>query len=65
MGKRKPDVEIFRQLIDDQKLVAKRTLFVDDKIENIEAAASCGIQTWHLQVGKETVLDIGTKLDFF
>lgn len=61
MKVRKPDVESFRQVINRHDLSPKRTLFVDDKIENTDAAASLGLEVWNLQVGKEDVTDLFAK----
>lgn len=61
LGMRKPDTEIFNYLIDVHELSPKRTLFIDDKKENTDAAAKLGIQIWNLQVGKEDVVDLFDK----
>ena len=58
MGMRKPDKAIFSYLIKKHDLSPKRTLFIDDKKENTDAAASLGIQVWNLQVGQEDVVDL-------
>ncbi len=41
----KPDPEIFRRLLERFRLVAERTLFIDDSARNVAAAAAVGIQT--------------------
>jgi FMN phosphatase YigB (HAD superfamily) len=48
MGLRKPDAESFQYILDEQKLEAGETLFIDDTIKNIEAAARLGLATIHL-----------------
>jgi len=48
MGCRKPETEIYEIVLNEQKLIPAETLFIDDKAENTEAAASLGIQTHHL-----------------
>ena len=58
MGMRKPDTEIFSYIINKHDLSPKRTLFVDDKKENTDAAAQLGIHVWNLEVGKEDVVDL-------
>lgn len=58
VGMRKPDINLFRNIISSNNLNPKKTLFIDDTLENIEAANSLGIYTWHLQVGKENVTDL-------
>jgi len=61
LGLRKPDEEIFNYLIKKHELSPKRTLFVDDKKENTDAALKLGIQVWNLQVGQEDVVDLFDK----
>ena len=48
MGYRKPEREIYQAMLDHAHLDPAHTLFIDDKAENIEAAAALGIQTYHL-----------------
>lgn len=48
MGKRKPDAEIFEQVIEENHLVPEQTLFLDDYAINIEGAKSVGIKTVHV-----------------
>lgn len=48
MGKRKPDAEIFEQVIEENHLVPEQTLFLDDYAINIEGARSVGIKTVHV-----------------
>lgn len=48
MGKRKPDAEIFEQVIEENNLVPEQTLFLDDYTVNIEGAKSVGIKTIHV-----------------
>jgi putative hydrolase of the HAD superfamily len=47
--KRKPEPEIFRQVLEENKFRAAETLFLDDNEENIMAAATLGIQTQLIQ----------------
>ena len=58
MGMRKPEEAIYNHLLKYHDLSPKRTLFIDDKKENTDAAAALGIQVWNLQVGKEDVVDL-------
>lgn len=48
MHKRKPHVEGFLQILQEQGLVPSETLFVDDIAANLEGAARAGIRTYHL-----------------
>lgn len=61
MGMRKPEPEIFNYILKKHDLSPKRTLFVDDKKENTDAAAALGIQVWTLNVGQEDVVDLFEK----
>jgi HAD superfamily hydrolase (TIGR01509 family) len=45
---RKPDMEIYDFVIKENNLNAAQTLFLDDKLENLAGAESCGIQTMHI-----------------
>ena len=62
MGLKKPQPEIYLQVLAENHLMASETLFVDDKKENTDAAAHLGIQVWNLQVGKEDVVDLFDKV---
>jgi len=48
MKMRKPEPEIFQQVLVENNLIAKETLFLDDNAENIEGAKSLAIQTAHI-----------------
>ncbi|MDN3677940.1 HAD family phosphatase [Flavobacterium paronense] len=58
MGMRKPDAEIFNTILRKHDLSPKRTLFVDDKKDNTDAAESLGLHVWNLKVGEEDVVDL-------
>ena len=45
MGKRKPDADIFQQVLNENNLIASQTLFLDDNPDNIKGADALGIQT--------------------
>jgi putative hydrolase of the HAD superfamily len=61
MGMRKPDAEIFNYIIKKHDLSPKRTLFIDDKKENTDAAEALGIRVWNLKVGEEDIVDLFEK----
>ena len=61
IGMRKPNSEIYKYVLNEHDLQAKRTLFIDDKKENTDAALLLGLQVWNLQVGKEDVVDLFNK----
>ena len=48
MGKRKPEAEIFEQVLEENHLVPEQTLFLDDYAINIEGASALGIKTVHV-----------------
>ena len=48
MRKRKPDAEIFEQVLEENNLVPEQTLFLDDYAINIEGAKAVGIKTVHV-----------------
>lgn len=64
MGLRKPQPEIYTQVLNENDLIAAETLFVDDKKENTDAAAQLGIQDWNLKVGDEDVTELFNKVKF-
>ncbi len=61
MGMRKPEEAIYNFIVKKHDLSPRRTLFVDDKKENTDAAEAVGLKVWNLQVGKEDVVDLFDK----
>ncbi|WP_426091534.1 HAD family hydrolase [Flavobacterium sp. DSR3-2] len=61
LGLRKPNPEIFNHLISNHELAPKRTLFIDDKKENTDAAFAMGFEVWNLEVGKEDIIHLLDK----
>lgn len=59
---KKPNIEIFEFVLQENDLRADETLFIDDTKENTDAAQVSGIKTWHLLVGQEDIIDLRTKL---
>jgi glucose-1-phosphatase len=57
LGLRKPESEIFKLVLNENKLEAAETLFIDDVLSNIEPAANLGINTLHL-TGDKNLLEI-------
>lgn len=62
IGLRKPNAEIFEFVLNENELNADETLFIDDSKENTVGAEKLGIKCWNLQVGKEDVVDLKSKL---
>lgn len=53
IGMRKPDLEIYKFILEKNNLKPESTIFVDDMLPNIEAAQQCGIKTIHLTDQKD------------
>lgn len=51
IGKRKPDVECYRHVINEKHLMPGKTLFVDDSLANVEGARKAGLKGFHLLPG--------------
>lgn len=58
VGLRKPDVGIFKRILDDTGFAASQTLFIDDSIQHVEGARKAGIQVIHLEKGMTIEDDI-------
>jgi len=61
---RKPNSDIFEFVLQENKLNATETFFIDDTKENTDTAKKLGIQTWNLVPGKEDIVDLVTKKEF-
>jgi glucose-1-phosphatase len=59
IGLRKPNPQIYIQVLNDAGIIAGETLFIDDMDENIQAAQSLGILTLHIQ--PETLIENLTR----
>ena len=46
MGKRKPEADIFEQVLLENKLNPAETLFIDDSPQHLETAKKLGMQTY-------------------
>lgn len=57
VGIRKPDKEIFKLVLEENKLQPTETLFIDDTMQHINSAKQLGIDTIWLQP-TNTILDI-------
>ncbi|NNK80112.1 MAG: HAD family phosphatase [Flavobacteriales bacterium] len=53
IGKRKPDEEVFRYVLELFQIPGEKALFIDDSPQHIEGAASLGIHTVFLDKGEE------------
>ncbi|MCQ0110847.1 HAD family hydrolase [Zhouia amylolytica] len=52
---RKPDLDIYKFVLNENNLKPEETLFIDDVEENTTAAASLNIITWNLKPGVDEV----------
>ena len=55
IGIRKPNVEIFQFVLNEQGLKPEETLFIDDTEMHVDAAAKAGIIAFHLNSGLDIV----------
>ena len=51
IGLRKPDAESYQWILDHLNIKADKTLFIDDSIQNVEAAMGVGMKTIHFEKG--------------
>lgn len=63
LGMRKPDPEIFKYVLQSEGFEAAQAIFFDDVKENIDAAASLGINTVHV-IDKNTIPELFKSHDF-
>jgi FMN phosphatase YigB (HAD superfamily) len=61
VGCAKPDAAIYRICLDQLQVPAASVLFVDDRVENLEAASRLGIQTLHF-TGDESVEELRGRI---
>ena len=59
---RKPEIDTFKFILNNHHLTPKETLFIDDTLENIEAAKSLDLKTWHINPEKEDVTQLFEKI---
>jgi putative hydrolase of the HAD superfamily len=57
MGKRKPDANIFEQVLNENNLQPEKVLYIDDSPQHIESARKLGVVSHHL-LDCEDVCDI-------
>jgi len=57
---RKPDVDIYEFVLNENNLKPEETIFIDDTKENTDSAATLGIHVWNLIPGEEDVVDLFT-----
>ena len=63
---RKPDVEIFEFVLQENHIKPEECLFIDDTKENTDTAASMGIHIWNIDETREDVINLfEIKSDLF
>jgi glucose-1-phosphatase len=62
MGTQKPKADCFQIVLDKISIPAEHCLFVDDRLENIEAAKALSMQTLHCKDIKETIEELKDRL---
>jgi glucose-1-phosphatase len=53
MGMRKPDPGIYQRVLNENRLVASETLFIDDTQANLDAAQKIGLQCYCMPKGED------------
>ena len=49
----KPGLKIFQMMIEDAGIVPAESLFIDDSLQNIQAASACGLSVCHVENGSD------------
>jgi epoxide hydrolase-like predicted phosphatase len=62
VGVQKPDPEIYRITLERLGLAPEETIFVDDFVENIDAASAVGMATLHYRVGMDWETELWRRL---
>jgi len=62
VGIRKPDPLIFKHVLTELKAKADETIFIDDTVENVEAAKKIGIHTILATSPKQIIKELDTAL---
>ncbi len=63
---RKPDIDIYEFVLNQNNLNANECLFIDDNTDNTEAAETLDIHTWNINPDNEDVCNLfETKKDLF
>ena len=53
VGLRKPEKEIFEMILNQNKILASETVFIDDSIQHVKGAGACGINAYLLPKNME------------
>ena len=55
---RKPDLDIYEFVLNENKLAPEESLFIDDTTENTISASKLGIRVWNLIPGKDDITNL-------
>lgn len=58
IGMRKPDLEIFEYVLNENDLDPNQVCFIDDSIQHIQAAKQLGIPSFHLDLKTDNLLEL-------
>ncbi|MBL4605244.1 MAG: HAD family phosphatase [Flavobacteriaceae bacterium] len=61
---RKPNSDIYEFVLNENKLNAEETFFIDDTKENTDAASALGIKVWNINPETEDVVILLAKKEF-
>ncbi len=61
---RKPNTNIYEFVLNENKLEASETIFIDDTKENTDTAKELGLYVWHLIPGEDDVVDLLKRKEF-
>ena len=53
--KRKPNIDCFEMVLQENNLVASETIFIDDSIQHVEGSKKVGIKAYLLQQNKSII----------
>lgn len=59
---RKPDIELYKFVLEEGNFHPPETLFIDDTAANIKAAERFGLHTWHFIPGKDDINQLHDKI---
>ena len=61
---RKPNEDIYKFVLNENKLLPQETFFIDDTKENTITANALGIHVWNINPTCEDVVDLFTQKEF-
>lgn len=61
-GMRKPEAKFFNKVLKDHDLKPDECIFIDDKEENVVAAANLGLHTWHFDPENDNILKLPKRI---